>query len=124
MDKKTFIETSGNVHLYRILKLIPGCDWKVNDRVQSGTLYDKGFNILELVEKKYIKNIDEPYEWQKWLVGKNEHSVLSLCGQCGHQQVPFPLDNKCGSCGYERCITYYDAQTIDLLINHLKTNNG
>lgn len=122
MDKQTFIETSGNVNLYRILIPIPGCTWQINDKVQGGTLYELGLNMLELVANGYIKNINEPYEWQKWLVGKNEHSVYSICGQCGNQQVPFPLDNKCGSCGYQRCITYYDAQTIDLLINYIKTN--
>lgn len=122
MTQEEFIKNSANIHTYRILKplpeelayLVPG------DKVQNSTLYDRGYNILKLVERGYIKNIDEPYDWQKELVGKNEHSVYVHCGQCGQMSVNFPLDNKCANCGYEKCITYYDAQTIDSLIESLK----
>lgn len=120
MDEKQFIETSGNIRIYRILKPIPEGTWKVGDKVHNSTLYYAGHNIEKLLKFKYIKNIDEPYDWQKELVGKNEHSVYVKCGQCGTFGVNMPLDNKCGNCGYEKCITYYDAQTIDVLINYLK----
>lgn len=121
-SKEEFIANSGNVHTYRIVKKLPDeLSYLVpGDKVQNSTLYDRGYNILKLVEQGYIKNIDEPYEWQKSLVGKNEHSVYSMCGQCGTHGINLPLENKCGNCGYEKCITYYDAQTIDKLITELK----
>jgi ribosomal protein L37E len=122
LSEKEFIETSGNIHIYRVLKRLPGGAWEIGDKVHNSTLYENGHNILKLVQHAYIKNIDEPYDWQKQLVGKNEHSVYVKCGQCGSFGVNFPLDNKCGNCGYEKCITYYDAQTIDVLINSLKIN--
>lgn len=122
MTKEEFIKHSANIHTYRIVRPLPDelAYMKPGDKVQNSTLFDRGYNILKLVECGYIKNIDEPYEWQKELVGKNEHSVYSKCGQCGKMSVNFPLDNKCGDCGYEKCITYYDAQTIDMLIQSLK----
>jgi ribosomal protein L37E len=121
MKKEDFIANSGNVHTYRIIKALPGelSYMKPGDKVQNSTLYDNGYNILKFVEHGYIRNIDEPYEWQKGLVGKNEHTVYVNCGQCGNMTVNFPLDNKCVNCGYEKCITYYDAQTIDALIQRL-----
>ena len=124
MNKEDFIKFSGNIHTYRILKQLPGADLaylKVGEKVQNSTLYDRGYNIEKLIKHGYIKNIDEPYDWQKELVGKNEHSVYVKCGQCGSWGVNFPLDTKCANCGYEKCITYYDAQTIDDLINSLKS---
>lgn len=122
MSKEEFIANSGNIHIYRIVKQLPAelSYLKPGDKVKNSVLYDRGYNILKLVETGYIKNIDEPYDWQKELVGKNEHSVLSVCGECGSHGVNFPLDNKCGNCGYEKCITYYDAQTIDVLITKIK----
>lgn len=122
MTEQEFIQNSANIHTYRILKPLPEelSYLKTGDKVQNSTLYDRGYNILKLVEHGYIKNIDEPYDWQKELVGKNEHSVYSWCGQCQTFGINFPLDNKCGSCGYEKCITYYDAQTIDVMIESLK----
>jgi hypothetical protein len=121
MTKEEFIKHSGNVHTYRILKPLPDelSYMAVGDKVQNSTLYDSGYNIISLVKHGYIKNIDEPYEWQKELVGKNEHTVFVNCGQCGKMAVNFPLDNRCSGCGYEKCITYYDAQTIDSLITRL-----
>ena len=127
MTEQEFIANSGNIHVYRILKKLPGnelASMAIGDKVHNSTLYDRGFNILKLVEWGYIKNIDEPYDWQKELVGKNEHSVFVVCGQCGLQGVNFPLDNKCGNCGYEKCLTYYDAQTIDKLICQIKAQNS
>jgi len=122
MTREEFIKYSANIHTYRILKQLPNelSYLKPGDKVQNSTLFDRGYNILKLAEQGYIKNIDEPYDWQKELVGKNEHSVYSKCGQCGSMNVNFPLDNKCPDCGYEKCITYYDAQTIDMLIQSIK----
>ena len=123
--EKEFIENSENSHTYRIIKKLPGeLEYmQPGDKVHNSILYDRGYNILKFIEHGYIKNIDEPYEWQKQLVGKNEHTVYVSCGQCGKMAVNFPLDNKCGNCGYAKCITYYDAQTIDVLINSIKTTH-
>lgn len=121
MDEKQFIKTSENIHIYRVLKLIPEGTWQIGDKVHNSTLYHAGHNIEKLLKHGYIKNIDEPYDWQKELVGKNEHSVYVKCGQCGQWGCNFPLDNKCANCGYAKGITYYDAETIDVLINKIKT---
>src|SRR6186713_2679039 len=107
MDKEQFIETSGNVNTYRVLKVVPDGSWKIGDKVQNGTLYDNGHNILKLVEQGYIRSITEPMEWQKLLVGQTEHSVQCVCGVCGRWFIPFPLENKCPDCGYQKCLTYY-----------------
>lgn len=123
MKEQEFISTSGNIHTYRIMKKLPDDlgYMEIGGKVQNSTLYERGYNILKLVEHGYIRNIDEPFEWQKFLVGKNEHTVYVKCGQCGSMGVNFPLDNKCANCGYEKCITYYDAQTIDMLISRLQS---
>lgn len=121
MNEKEFIETSGNIKTYRIAKTLPGelSYMNIGDKVQNSILFDRGYNILKFVKHGYLKNIDEPYDWQKQLVDKNEHTVYVHCGQCGKMGVNFPLDNKCGNCGYEKCITYYDAQTIDNFIRQI-----
>jgi hypothetical protein len=67
LNEKEFIDTSGNIHIYRVLKPLPEGSWKVGDKIHNSTLYDNGYNILKLVEHGYIKNIDEPYDWQKEL---------------------------------------------------------
>lgn len=124
MDEKEFIETSDNIRIYRVLKPLPGSSWQIGDKVHNSTLYHAGHNIEKLLKYEYIKNIDEPYDWQKELVGKNEHTVYVKCGQCGTFGVNFPLDTKCGNCGYAKGITYYDAQTIDVLINKIKSQTN
>lgn len=122
MESKEFIELSGNTHKYRILKSLPGdlSYLKPGDKISSQTLYDRGHNIEKALKWGYIKNIDEPYDWQKDLVGKNEHSVFSRCPQCQSFGINMPLDSVCGNCGYKKCLTYYDAETIDALINSIK----
>lgn len=116
LTKKEFIATSGNTHTYRIIKQLPEGDLaylKIGEKIASSVLYDRDYNINKLVKHGYLRFIDEPYEWQKSLVGNNEHSVLCICGVCATNFTPFPLENKCPNCGYEKCVTYYDAQTID-----------
>lgn len=53
------------------------------------------------------------YEWQKQLIGKNKHSVLTKCFECLMIGVNFPMINSCGNCGHHNTITYYDSETID-----------
>ena len=122
MTKEEFIATSKNIHTYRIEKKLPGslAYLNIGDKISSSTLYDRGYNILKFWTNGYLRNIDEPHDWQQWLVGKNEHSVYVRCGECGTIGVNLPLDIKCGNCGYEKCLTYYDAQTIDMLIQAVK----
>ena len=122
MTKEEFIKTSGNRNTYRIVKKLPDgalSYMSIGDKVMNSTLYDRGYNILKLVQHGYIKNIEEPYEWQKQLVGKNEHSVHVKCPECGSFGINTPLDNQCGNCGYAKGITYYDAETIDRYLTSL-----
>src|SRR6185312_2852089 len=109
MNKKEFVEVSVNFKTYRILAELPGelSYLQIGDRISSQTLYERGYNILWLISDQYIRNINEPYDWQKDLVGKNDHTVHSWCPECQSFGVNMPLDNKCGRCGYAKCITYY-----------------
>lgn len=51
-------------------------------------------------------------QWQKDLVGKNQHSVYSRCPDCLQMGINMPLDRVCGNCGKDNCVTYYDEETI------------
>ena len=121
--KKEFIANSANHKTYRVIAKLPGVlsSFSVGDKVGDKVLYDRGYNIIGLIKDGYIRNIDEPYDWQKDLVGKNEHSVYSWCPECQSFGINMPLDNKCGNCGYAKCTTFYDAQTIDSLITRIKS---
>lgn len=123
MDEKEFIANSVNHKTYRIVKSLPGelSYMTPGTKVSDSVLYDRGYNILKFIEHGYIKNINEPYDWQKELVGKNEHSVYAYCPQCSSFGINMPLDNKCGNCGYAKCRTYYDAETIDAYLSQLNT---
>lgn len=116
--KKEFIDNSANSKTYRIAIELDGdlSYMAIGTRVASSVLYDNGYNILDLVASGHILNINEPYEWQRKLVGKNEHTVYSWCPACLSFGVNLPLDNTCGNCGYARTRTYYDADTIDLFL--------
>jgi len=57
-------------------------------------------------------------EFEKGAVGKNVHSVYVHCNSCYSWGVNLPLEKECGNCGNtEDAFTYYDAETITLLIN-------
>ena len=114
LTKEEFNEKSKDINVYRILKPIPPpLDYaKKGDRYHAQTLYERGYNIVKLIEDKFIELANEPFPFQKELVGKNIHSVYSKCPECGSFGINMPLDNICGNCNYPRCITYYDAETI------------
>lgn len=56
--------------------------------------------------------------WEEKLIGKNIHSVLTKCKNCGNTGINLPLEDECGNCGSENTIRYYDKKTIDLLFNN------
>lgn len=122
ISKEEFIANSENYRVYGVVKTLPGdlSYMKPGDKVSNKTLYDNGHNIAKAIQWGYIKSSDEPFDWQKELVGKNEHSVYSWCPECQSFGVNMPLDTKCGNCGYAKCTTFYDAQTIDSLITRIK----
>jgi ribosomal protein L37E len=53
--------------------------------------------------------------WEKKLVGKNIHSVFTLCRTCGMHGINMPFEDSCGNCGSKDTVRYYDKKTIDLL---------
>lgn len=118
LSNKEFNELAENRNLYLILKPLSGelSYAKVGDKYYSDTLYERGYNINELVLSGVLKMINEPFYWQQKLVGKNEHTVYSYCPNCQAFGVNMPLDNKCGSCEHPRTITYYDAFTINNML--------
>jgi len=118
MEKKDFIATAHNRNRYKIINQLPDIgkshSMMVGNEYLSSTIYENGYNILDLVNKGYLIKIEkEPYEWQKELVGKNKNTVYSWCPQCLSFGVNFPLDNECGNCGWKETITFYDANTIN-----------
>lgn len=115
MNRENFLQLAETRHLYRVEKKLPGelQHAEVGTRFYSETLYDLEYNILQMVADGYLVCIDEPFEWQKKLVGENINTVYSRCPECASFGVNMPLDNVCGNCGYPKCITYYDAQTIN-----------
>lgn len=56
-----------------------------------------------------------PFEHK--LVGKNIHSVLTVCPECRTHGINMPLEKQCGNCGYTETRTYYDAETIQEMLN-------
>lgn len=115
MTKEEFYDRASKRHLYKVLKKLDGqlSYAVIGDRYYSDTLYDCGYNILQLVKDGFLLCVDEPFEWQKALVGKNSHTVYSWCSECQSFGINLPLNNVCGNCGYTKCLTYYDAQTIN-----------
>ena len=51
-------------------------------------------------------------EIELYLIGKNIHSVITVCQNCGMQGINFPLETPCGNCGSEHTVRYYDHKTI------------
>lgn len=120
MEKELFYKKAANTNLYRVLKpLPPPLDYSSrNDKYHSDILYDRGYNINQLVSDGYLELAEEPFQWQKDLVGKNKHSVYCWCPECQSFGINMPLQTVCGNCGYPKCTTYYDVHTInDNLIN-------
>lgn len=59
------------------------------------------------------------FDFEKHLVGKNIHCVLTFCPKCAEHGISMPLNKECPNCGYLNCFTYYDAETIQNFINEL-----
>jgi ribosomal protein L37E len=62
------------------------------------------------------------FPFEKEVVGKNIHSVITVCPQCGSHGVNMPLEKECGNCGYTETRTYYDAETIHNLLQSASPN--
>lgn len=52
-------------------------------------------------------------DWEVSLIGKNQHSVLTKCFECGTMGCNMPEVTECGNCGSESTVRYYDSDTID-----------
>lgn len=59
-----------------------------------------------------------------FLIGKNIHSVLTVCPQCAGHGVNLPGNTKCANCDYWDCVTYYDYKTIDKYLMPKKNHHG
>lgn len=129
MDKKMteaeFFELAKNRNRYKVIKRLNGklSYAKVGDTYNSDTLYDLGYNILELVSGGFLELVPRVFPFEREIVGKNVHSVLTVCPQCRSHGINFPLDKQCGNCDYTETRTYYDAETIHNYLTQLNTNN-
>ncbi len=114
-NREVFLEKAANSKTYKVIKKLYGelSYAYIGDRYGSEVLYDRGYNINRLVKEGFLECVDEPFEWQEKLVGRNVHSVKVWCPECLSFGINQPLDIKCGNCGYPKGITYYDAQTIN-----------
>ncbi len=90
---------------------------EVGDCFLSDILYERGYNITNLVNGNVIKLVPTISPFEKKILGKNIHSVRSWCPDCFAWGINMPLDKECGSCGYPKTITYYDAETIQNYID-------
>lgn len=54
--------------------------------------------------------------WELEAIGKNVHSVYTLCLECRTWGVNAPLNKVCGDCGDPNGLTYYDSKTITKLL--------
>lgn len=57
--------------------------------------------------------MNKVYEIEKYLVGKNIHSVYVYCLECKMLGCNMPFNVQCGNCNNLDTITYYDSATID-----------
>lgn len=55
--------------------------------------------------------------FEKGAVGKNIHSVLTYCPECKTWGCNMPLNKVCGDCRYPNGIVYYDAETVQILLD-------
>lgn len=62
-------------------------------------------------------NPESKESWENKAVGKNVHSVFLKCLECHVWGTPMPLETVCGNCGSKDTITYYDAETITILLH-------
>lgn len=125
MNKEQFLKLASNRHTYQVKKRLDGdLNYaEIGDTFYSDTLYNRGYNMTDLVETGHLVLMDEPFNFQRELVGKNIHSVFVKCPQCGSIGVNEPLNIICGNCNYPKCITYYDAETIQNYLTAHTTPN-
>jgi ribosomal protein L37E len=118
MEKQEFYELAKNRNKYKVLKKLDGelAYAEIGNTYFSDTLFERGYNIIELCKTGYLELVPRVFDFEKDVVGKNIHSVLSVCPECGSHGVNMPLEKQCGNCGYTECWTYYDAETIDNLL--------
>lgn len=118
MTRKEFFELAKNRNRYKIIKPLEGALSYATqgDVFMSDTLYDRGYNILKLVDDGYLELVPRIFPFEKDIVGKNVHSVISVCPECGSHGINLPLDKQCGNCGYTETRTYYDAHTVHNLL--------
>lgn len=118
LTKKQFYQLAENRHKYRVIKKLTGelSYSEIGSLFYSDTLYKRGYNMSKLVEDGYLELMDEPFDFQKQIVGKNVHSVYIKCPECSMWGISEPLSTECGNCGYTKCITYYSAETIQCFL--------
>jgi ribosomal protein L37E len=118
MEQQEFFQLAKNRNTYKVIKQLDGelSYAKVGDKYMSDTLYDRGYNINQLVNDGYLELVPRIFPFEKEVVGKNVHSVLTVCPECGSHGVNMPLEKECGNCGYTETKTYYDAETVHNLL--------
>lgn len=121
MTRQDFHTLTKNINVYRVVKPLVGKlhHSKIGDKYNSETLYENDYNITDLLDRGFIELVPVTFPFESEIVNTNEHTVFSLCPDCHHWGVNFPLDKVCGNCGYPKTITYYDAETIDKYIKSL-----
>jgi len=122
LTKEEFLTYSKNQNTYKVIKQLPGklAYAEPGDKYNSKVLFDCGYNMFELVEQGYLELLPKVFPFEEEIVGKNIHSVHTVCPECRSQGINFPLIKECGNCGYPNCITYYDAETINNFLNKIK----
>lgn len=117
-----FIEQSKRINTYKVLKKMIGelSYANIGDKFHSDILYDRGYNIIGLVEKGFLELVPIVFPFEKELVGKNHNSVITFCSNCLMNSINLPLNKECGNCGYHKTTTYYDAETIQDYINKIQ----
>lgn len=118
-SKDDFFELAKNLNTYWVKKKLPGelSYADIGDKYHSDILYDRGYNIEKLVKHGYLELVPRIFPFEKDVVGKNVHSVITVCPECGSHGVNMPLEKICGNCGYSETRTYYDAETIQIYLN-------
>lgn len=122
LSREDFIALEKNRKLYKVINKIPYGELSyasIGDKFNSDILYERGYNMNKLVEEGILKIIGEPYDFQKNIIGTNTRSVFIKCPDCGIVGINEPLNAECGNCGHPKCITYYDAETIQNYIESL-----
>jgi ribosomal protein L37E len=125
MNIHEFRSLAKNTNLYQIIRPLDGTlsYAKPGDCFFSNILYDAGYNILSLVQSGHLDLVPRVFPFEEKIIGKNRHSVLTVCPECGSNGVNMPLEKECGNCGYTETRTYYDAHTIHDYLQSLKNSS-